>query len=70
MYEQLTLFPETKEEILEREIISLRKEVSSIRKGIYAKHSELQRKYDSTIHELETLKIALCRSSSKTLFPC
>lgn len=58
---QLTLFEETKEELLEREIISLRKEMGNIRRGIFARHSELARKYQETYFELETLKASIAK---------
>lgn len=70
MYQQLTLFPETREERLEREVLSLKKELSVIRRGLFARHGELQKKYDHTIHEFEMLKGAICRSNMTTLFPC
>ena len=78
MYEQLTFFPETREEKLEREVQLLKKELSSVRKGIYARHGELQRKYDQTIYEFELLKAEIarttkrevsCRSKSSNIIP-
>ena len=70
---QLMLIPETKEEQLEREVIALKKEIGNVRRGLFARHSELQKKYDQTIHEFDVLKMAIakgdkkCRKKSRSL---
>lgn len=58
---ELLLFQESKEEKLEREISDLRKELGNIRRGLFARHSELERKYQETYFELETLKSSIAR---------
>jgi hypothetical protein len=62
--QQLQLFPESREERLEREVESLRKDLSTLRRGLFARHSELSKKYQETIYEFEMLKGAICKSKS------
>ena len=62
MREQLLLFQESREERIEREMISLKAQCDRIRKSQFAKIGELNKKYLDTQHELETLKAALCKN--------
>ncbi len=57
----LLLFQETKEEILERELKEARKEITNVRKGLFARHSELEKKYQSLFFEFETLKESIAK---------
>ena len=65
--QQLLLFPETKDQQLERELKSLKDQTDRIRKSQYAKISAMEKKYSEIQHELETLKMALCRCGVNTL---
>lgn len=60
--EQLLLFPETREDKLEREMADLKKSCEKVRKGQFAKIGELTKMYYETKYELETLKEAICRT--------
>ena len=60
--EQLTLWPESPMDKLEREVKSLREQSERVRKSQFAKIGTLTKKYDETRHELETLKQALCKN--------
>lgn len=62
MIEQFLLFEESKEEKLEREVARLREQCERVRKSQYAKISELNKLYQETRHEIDTLKAALCKS--------
>lgn len=64
IYVQLSLFPETIEERNTREIAELRKALEKNRKGLHAKHGNLQRAYDEIKNELEHLKSAICKNQS------
>jgi len=75
---QLSLFPETNEEKLLREFANLKKETSNLRKGLYKRHGELQKKLDDALYELETIKAAIsratvgtssCKSKSSNIIP-
>jgi len=56
---QLLLWEETREEQLENELRSLKKDITNIRKGLFARHSELAKKYTDLLFEMETLKMAM-----------
>lgn len=58
--QQLLLFPETEQEILRKEMEKIKGEISNTRKGLFSRHSELQKKYDSLHHEFEMLRYAVC----------
>ncbi len=62
MSKQLSLFPEDPQEKLFREMQDLRKQCERVRKSQFAKIAELTKLYHETKHELETLKVAMCRS--------
>ena len=57
----LILIPETNEERLERQIKEMKQELSNIRRGIFARHSELEKKYRETYFELELLKSSIAK---------
>ena len=61
IYVQLSLFPETLEERNTREIAELRVAMDRNRKGLHAKHGNLQRAYEEIRNELDQLKSAICR---------
>ena len=54
--QQLSLIPESDIERLTREVMSLTKQVSDLRKGVFKRHGELQKKCDDTVHELNAFK--------------
>ncbi len=60
---QLLLFPETKEEELERRLEDLKRQTDKMRKALFARHGELMKLYLEQRHELETLKEAICKNS-------
>ncbi len=62
IYGQLLLFPETREEKLQREVTELRICLEKVRKSQFAKIGAVKKDCDYLKHELETLKSALCRS--------
>ena len=61
----LLLFHETKEQIIERELGEARKEITNVRKGIFARHSELEKKYQNLFFEFELLKEAIAKQEIK-----
>jgi hypothetical protein len=50
----------TELELLATEVKRLREQSEKVRKGQYAKIGELAKMYEETIHELNTLKAAIC----------
>ncbi len=65
MTAQLVFFPETAEDRshrLEIEVQKLREQCEKLRKGQYAKISEISKVCNETKNELEALKGALCRN--------
>lgn len=60
--EQLLLFEESKQEKMERELIRLRDQCERIRKGQYAKLTNLDRMYKHLNDEVEFLKANICKS--------
>jgi hypothetical protein len=63
--EQLLLFPETPVERVQREVKMLREQSEKVRKSQYAKIGAIAKQCDETIHELKTLKEAICFMASK-----
>lgn len=61
MMEQLFFLEETTEEKLIKEVEKLKLQCERVRKGQFAKISELRKLYDETKHELEILKEAMCK---------
>lgn len=59
---QLLLFKEIREACLESRIDYLEKQIDKYRKKQFAKIGELVKLYKETQYELETLKLAMCRS--------
>lgn len=59
--QQLMLFEETKEEELERLLHHLEKQVTNLRRGLFARNSELVKMYLENKYELETLKRDMCK---------
>ena len=57
----LLLFKETPEERFERQLSEVKKELGNVRRGIFARHSELEKKYQETYFELETLKASIAK---------
>lgn len=60
---QLELFEEPREMRIEREIADLKSQISSMRKALFARHSELAKMYHELSHEFATLKHAVCRET-------
>lgn len=58
---QLLLFEESKEEELERLLHHLEKQMSNLRRGLFARNSELVKMYLENKYELETLKREMCK---------
>jgi hypothetical protein len=57
--------PENYEDRLERELSELRKEMGNLRRGLFARHSELEKKYQETFFELELLKSSIAKQDVK-----
>lgn len=66
-HQQLLFFEEDKTEQLQREVEKLRDQCEKIRKGQYAKISQLHKMYLETQHELEMLKRGICKNTSWNL---
>lgn len=63
MYYQLSLFPESKEDMLEREVLRLKEQCDKVRKKQFAEISKIMKMYTELHHEMETLKISICKKS-------
>ena len=48
---------------LREQVAAIHQKTEKVRKGIYARHGELTKMYLEVKAELETLKVAMCRSS-------
>jgi SMC interacting uncharacterized protein involved in chromosome segregation len=53
---QLELFPETETERLARELADLKVEMGRLRKGIFARHTELERFYNELDEQMQEIK--------------
>lgn len=53
---QYNLFKETETDRLRQEVLELRLAQSNMRRGLFARHNELQRKYDAMCEELNAMK--------------
>lgn len=62
---QLVLYQETKEEQMEREIHCLKQDMGNLRRGLFARHSSLEKKYQETYFELELLKSSIAKQDIK-----
>ena len=58
--QQLLLFPETTEQVLQREVKSIREQCEKIRKGQFAKISLLTQQVKDLEDELRFLKKEIC----------
>ena len=58
---QLTFFEETREEKLEKKIAALQISCDKMRRSQFAKISEIKAVVTGLSHELEILKIAICK---------
>lgn len=61
----LTFLPETYEEKLDRQLKEMKQELSNMRRGLFARHSALERKYQETYFELELLKSSIAKQDIK-----
>ena len=61
----LLLGMESREDRLERQLEEMKKELSNVRRGLFARHSELERKYQETFFELELLKESIAKQDIK-----
>lgn len=61
---QLMLFEETQEEKLHKRMQELEDKLDRQRKGQFAKIGALAKMYDETRHELEMLKVAICKGAA------
>ena len=61
----LILFEETPEQKFDRMFSEMKNEISNVRRGLFARHSELERKYQETYFELETLKESIAKQDIK-----
>lgn len=61
--QQLTFIEETREEKLQNEVRFLREQYEKIRKGQFAKISEVKKIVTELHNELENLKISICQNT-------
>lgn len=61
MNNQLMLFPETEEMNLKKEIEKLKLQIDNSRKSQFGKISEMKKMYEEIRHELEVLKLNICK---------
>jgi hypothetical protein len=60
--DQLQLFPESKEDRLQREVLLLRDQLDRIRRAQFAKIGEISKKYNELMNEFIQLKESICRT--------
>lgn len=65
MAEQLLLIPLSPEKKMETEFLELKCSTEKVRRGLFAKHSELKKNYDELRYEFELLKRDLCRNGTE-----
>lgn len=65
MEQQLILFNDNPMEQMKLELNSIKKQLDNLRKGLFARHSELAKKYMENAYELEMLKSQICQSKTK-----
>lgn len=70
MSEQLLLFEEPLEYKLLREIKELKESVSKVRKGQFAKISDLTKMYKELYEDLEIIKAGLCKNELQVKSSC
>lgn len=58
----LTLIPESREDILEKEILRLKNQCDKVRKKQFAEMGKMMKMYSDLHHEMETLKIAISKN--------
>lgn len=61
--QQLQFIEEPLEIVVDRRLNEMKNQNASVRKGLFARHSELEKKYISLENEFENLKRAICRAS-------
>jgi len=61
MIEQLSLFEESKEEKLQREMKTLQDKFEKFRRTMFAREAEFKKMYHELKHEYEWLKLSLCK---------
>lgn len=64
MTEQLMLFQESQEEKLERRMKDLEDKLDKMRKALFSKNANLNKMWQETLYDLETLKAAMCRTKT------
>lgn len=67
MAEQLLLWEDTKEEILERQIQKLKESQDKTRRGWFAENASLKKQVKELEHRFNTLEMALCRCNVETM---
>lgn len=60
-YIQLQLFPESSEQVQDRQIEELRRSADKLRKSLHAKNGELAKAYLELKNEFDHLKQAICQ---------
>jgi len=59
---QLSLFEDEETVILRHKFNELKESQNKIRKSIYARHGELQKKYDDLLNRLELIERNICQN--------
>lgn len=62
---QLDLFENCELSIVKDDLKKLKTSQDRVRKGIYAKHNELEKKYDDLLRRLELLERNICRGKDE-----
>ena len=60
--QQLILFHDDPMKQLQFELDNVKKRLGNLQRGLFARHSELAKKYMETAYELEMLKSSLCHN--------
>lgn len=67
MHEQLLLFQDPPEIRMQREINALTEKYNKLRKGQYAKYSELKKLYVEAKEDIDFIKSSICKEGSKQM---
>ena len=62
---QLQLIPETIEKTIERETQELQSQITTLRKALFARHSEISKQMLEIKNEFDVLRSALCRANKE-----
>jgi hypothetical protein len=61
---QLDFFEQDETTVLRHRLNDLKDSQDKVRKGLYARNSELQKKYDNLLQRLEVIETHICRAGA------